>query len=586
MLGQAIKLAKELDYEKGEGQAYLFLAIPHDGPKTDLALKYYLRSAEILIKYDHPWAAYSLENAANIYRERGWYPEALDIALRSLAIYEKSQDTIQMAKVLSSIGYLNSKMGNYAECNRWQHKALATLGNIQHRDIRGTAIGRIGIAYDEMGIYDSAHFYNEKAIAIFRKMENDFFLSQWLGNQGNTFLKQGEYDLAEKYVLEAKSHQVTGPEKTNNFIVLGRIYTKTKRYQKASAALDSALHNALKYKQGKFKADAYYCKYQLSYELGNIKNALDNFVQYSSLQDSMLNAEKTEQIARMRTRYDTEQKEKALLIEKAENERLAKENALAKIRIYNRNKWIVGISSFTLISIFFMLFISQKRRRKAQAEKDAAIIEERERGMKAIFDAQEEERKRIAKDLHDGIGQQVSAIKMFFQSLSKSFINEKPEFKTDVEKINKMITDAGTDVRTISHQMMPRALTELGLVAALEDMVDKSFSKSEMDCNFEHYNISDRLPQHVEIGLYRIAQELLNNIIKHSNALKVDVQLMKMQSHCVLIVQDNGKGIDDDAKSDGIGMMNINNRLRSINGEMNMESGVGEGTTATIRIAL
>jgi len=175
---------------------------------------------------------------------------------------------------------------------------------------------------------------------------------------------------------------------------------------------------------------------------------------------------------------------------------------------------------------------------------------------------------------------------MFFQSLSNSFIIEKPELKEDVEKISKMITDAGTDVRTISHQMMPRALTELGLVAALEDMIDKSFSKSKVDCNFEHYNISDRLPQHVEIGLYRIAQELLNNIIKHSNAVKVDVQLMKMQNHCVLIVQDDGKGIDDDAKSDGIGMMNINNRLRSMNGEMNMESGSGEGTTATIRIAL
>jgi signal transduction histidine kinase len=232
------------------------------------------------------------------------------------------------------------------------------------------------------------------------------------------------------------------------------------------------------------------------------------------------------------------------------------------------------------------LFISQRNKRKSQAEKDAAIIEEREKGMKAIFEAQEEERKRIAKDLHDGIGQQVSAIKMFFQSLSKSFLNDKPEFKDDVEKISHMITEAGTDVRTISHQMMPRALTELGLVSALEDMVDKSFSKSEIKCTFEHYNVSDRLPQHVEIGLYRITQELLNNIIKHSGALMVDVQLMKVKNHCVLIVQDDGKGFGNKENSDGIGMMNINNRLRSLNGEMNMESASGQGTTATIRIAL
>jgi signal transduction histidine kinase len=316
------------------------------------------------------------------------------------------------------------------------------------------------------------------------------------------------------------------------------------------------------------------------------KKASDLYLEFKSMRDSLYNIEKDEKIEQIKVQYETEKKEKALLKEKAENERLEKEKALADIRVYNRNKWIIGISSVGLIIIFFLLFISQRNKRKSQAEKDAAIIEERERGMKAIFEAQEEERKRIAKDLHDGIGQQVSAIKMFFQSLSKSFLNDKPEFKDDVEKISHMITEAGTDVRTISHQMMPRALTELGLVAALEDMIDKSFSKSEINCKFEHYNISDRLPQHVEIGLYRITQELLNNIIKHSGALRVDVQLMKVKNHCVLIVQDDGKGLDDKDKSDGIGMMNITNRLRSLNGEMNMESALGQGTTATIRIAL
>ncbi len=583
---QAIDLARQLDYEKGVGMAYLFLALPYDGIKNDSALKYYKRSYNILAKIDHPWTAFSLENSANIYRERGWYPEALDVSLKSLVIYEKSKDTVQMAKVLSAIGYLYSKMGEYNECIVWQNKALASLSIIQHKEIIGTAIGRLGIAYDELGIYDSAHFYNQKAIAIFREMENDFLLSQWLGNIGNTYLKQGNFNAAEEYLNEAQNHLVTGQEKTNIFINQSKVFIETGRYNKAQIVLDSALANATKYKQRKFIADVYYRNYELSKKLGNESLALDFFILHDIFEDSLLNEEKTEQIAHMKVRYDTEQKEKALLIEKAENERLAKENALAQISVYNRNKWIIGISSVGLIVIFFLLFLSQRNKRKAQAEKDAAIIGEREKGMKAIFDAQEEERKRIAKDLHDGIGQQVSAIKMFFQSLSGSFINDKPELKEDVDKISKMITDAGTDVRTISHQMMPRALTELGLVEALEDMVDKSFSKSEIECNFEHYNVTDRLPANVEIGLYRIAQELLNNIIKHSKALKVDVQLMKMQNHCLLIVQDDGKGISEDAKSDGIGMMNINNRLRSLNGEMNMESGSGVGTIATIRIAL
>jgi len=583
---QAIDLAKQLGYKKGEGMAYLFLAIPYDGKNDDLAMKYYKQSSDILNKIDHPWTAFGYENSATIYRERGWYPEALDLSLRSLSVYEKSGDTLQMVKVLSAIGYLNIKMGDYTECIVWQNKALHLLGSIRNSELKGLAIGRIGIAYDEMGIYDSAHYYNEKAIAIFRADENDFYLSQWLGNIGNTYIKQSNYKVAEDYLNQAKDHLFTGPEKTNLLINMGKIYLETERYSNATSILDSAIHNAIIHKQNRFRAEAYYRKYELYKVQGSPSTALDFYIKYTAIEDSLLNEEKTEQIAHMKVRYDTEQKEKALLIEKAENERLAKEKALAEIKVYNRNKWIIGIASLSSIIILLMIAFSQRNKRKAQAEKDAAIIEEREKGMKAIFDAQEEERKRIAKDLHDGIGQQVSAIKMFFQSLSGSFVKDKPELKDDIEKISKMITDAGTDVRTISHQMMPRALTELGLVAAMEDMIDKSFSKSKVECNFEHYNIDDRLPQHVEIGLYRIAQELLNNIIKHSNAVKVDVQLMKMQNHCLLIVQDDGKGIDENANSDGIGMMNINNRLRSMNGEMNMESGMGEGTTATIRISL
>jgi len=124
------------------------------------------------------------------------------------------------------------------------------------------------------------------------------------------------------------------------------------------------------------------------------------------------------------------------------------------------------------------------------------------------------------------------------------------------------------------------------LVEAIEDMIGKSFPKDEIRCNFEHFRMEERLPEHVEIGLYRIVQELLNNIIKHSGAKKVDIQLMRVDTHCVLIVQDDGKGLSAKKDGQGIGMMNISNRLRTMNGELNLESDGDHGTMATIRIAL
>lgn len=319
---------------------------------------------------------------------------------------------------------------------------------------------------------------------------------------------------------------------------------------------------------------------------GQYKKASELYLEFKTIDDSLYIVDRDEKIEQIKVKYETEKKEKALLKERAENERLQKEKALTEIRLYNRNKWIIGIISASLILIFFILFISQRNKRKAQAEKDSVIISEREKGLKAVFNAQEEERKRIAKDLHDGIGQQISAVKMYFHNLSKGIIETKPELKEDILKVNKMISDTAADVRTISHQMMPKALLELGLVDALEDLLENNFFKTNVKYSFENFGLKKRLPSNVEIALYRIAQELFNNIIKHSGAQKVDVQLMKMESHCILIVQDDGLGIPESDTSDGIGMLNINNRLSTINGNLNMDSGKGEGTTATIRIAL
>jgi len=94
-----------------------------------------------------------------------------------------------------------------------------------------------------------------------------------------------------------------------------------------------------------------------------------------------------------------------------------------------------------------------------------------------------------------------------------------------------------------------------------------------------------RLPQNIEIGLYRIAQELISNIFRHSQAQKVNIQLVKKENHCILIVQDDGKGIVD-KNTDGIGIINMNSRLSALNGELNLESDSHNGTTAIVKIRL
>lgn len=202
----------------------------------------------------------------------------------------------------------------------------------------------------------------------------------------------------------------------------------------------------------------------------------------------------------------------------------------------------------------------------------------------AVFDATEEERQRIAKDLHDGIGQQMSGLKLAWQNLTISSKNLTEEEKNKLHELSKILDSTASEVREISHRMMPKVLEAFGLVPAIEEMLDKTLSLTPIKHQFEHYNFDQRLPKKTELALFRICQELINNVIKHANANFVSVQLFKNQNQIILMVEDNGKGISENDKSDGHGLLNIKSRLSTIQGQVNFEASENAGTTATVRI--
>jgi len=525
---------------------------------------------------------------ALIYHWRGQYEKALIEQKLVIDFFEQDHDTLNLANAFNNFGELHYELGNYSKAVE-----IHTL-NLKYRLAARDSVGfaatlhNLGNSLIYVGDTVKGLLYLDSSLTYFKKYNREDMIATVYHNTGTIFYRKGM--LEEGEVRLNKAINILNKlgykrDLASSLNTLGEIYRLQKKHNLALKTINKALSLSTSIDSDVYKAYAY----QYLSRIYADKQMWDSAYYYSKLlvicNNAVLKQESTDALHKYQVKYETERKEKELLKEKAEKEKLEKENAIIELEIANRNKWITTISGMSLFIILLILVISQRNKREVQAQKDAQIIKERERGLKAVFNAQEEERQRIAKDSHDGIGQQVSAIKLFFQSLVKEIMEVKPELNSSISKIKQMIDEAGQDVRSISHQMMPRALTELGLVDALEDMIDKSFTNSEIDCRFEHFNIKERLPQHVEIGLYRIAQELLNNIIKHSEAKSVDVQLMKMENHCVLIVQDDGKGITD-KKQDGIGMLNINNRLRTINGEMNMETGMGEGTTATIRIAL
>ncbi len=140
------------------------------------------------------------------------------------------------------------------------------------------------------------------------------------------------------------------------------------------------------------------------------------------------------------------------------------------------------------------------------------------------------------------------------------------------------------DLRTISHQMMPRALKELGIVSAMNDLLKESLTYIDITYSFEHFNMQERASNKIEITIYRITQELINNIIKHSKATDVSIQLFNSNNTIVLIVEDNGIGIANENNKKGIGLLNISSRLDMVNGTVDFEPSPKSGTLVTIKI--
>lgn len=242
----------------------------------------------------------------------------------------------------------------------------------------------------------------------------------------------------------------------------------------------------------------------------------------------------------------------------------------------------ISYFGFTVENILFVLALSHQQKYELE-QKNMLILEGKKQGLKAVIEAQEKEQRRIAKDLHDGVLQQIGGVIL----QSRNFMEQQglAEYKESIDLMQKL-EESSDELRNISHRMMPKALSELGIVAAIDDMLDNSLKYTNITYSFEHFNIKNRLPENIEITIYRVLQELINNIVKHSQAQKVNIQLFKNKKAVILIAEDDGIGIVDNSKKEGVGLLNINSRIDMIGGTSNFESKLNEGTLFTAKIPL
>jgi PAS domain S-box-containing protein len=205
----------------------------------------------------------------------------------------------------------------------------------------------------------------------------------------------------------------------------------------------------------------------------------------------------------------------------------------------------------------------------------------------ALIEGQELERKRIAKELHDGLGQSLTAIRLHLGALESDLQQFSVKNQSSLDKLKFILQSTVQEVKSISRDLMPSILQDYGLVKAVEFLCQTIDDANEIQVEFQHYGMEFSLDQTQTVGLYRVAQELINNAVKHSGAQRVNVQLIGHDQSVVLLVEDDGKGFDTKSPANThptFGLKNIQTRVKSLAGILEIDSRPGVGTFATVEI--
>lgn len=519
-----------------------------------------------------------------IEKNRANYEQALAHQLKAMSIFEAHEAFGFLATVCNDVGIIYKSMESYEKANEYYKRAYELAVKTENTNGQAMLLNNIGTIFDAQDQLDSALLYYSKAYAL--SVTHDLLQAQAvsLSNLGEIHARRNQFDKAASYFSKAlavdnRTEDAYGQiySHTN----LGNALTDLGIHKRARAHLDSALVLSKSLK-AKHLERRIYEVLSRSFELeGNYASALANYKLFRVLNDSIYDENKLEQFQELEVKYETEKKEREIA-------QLSEEQVASDLAISNQKNLILSLVSGLILVLGGGAFFIYQRRKRAEALLVDQELSFRKNLLDSTVIAEEKERQRIAKDLHDGLVQSLAALKLGVQNvLNKAGIEGEKRmlFQDHLDQIDQ----AANEARSISHQMMPRALMESGLVIAMDDMLHKTLGQSAMEYNFEHFGIGEeRFKQSIEIGLYRIAQELVNNILKHSKAKSCVIQIYKTKTHLILHVEDDGEGFkfQEKEKQSGIGLSNIFSRASSVNGEVNYEGGQPHETIANVRVPL
>ena len=523
----------------------------------------------------------------------GQFHTSLNYFVRALELAEQHADRFMVADIQNSMGAIHKKLKNYQKSLDLTYSALHIFSTLEKPFQQANCLSNLGSTYAEMHQLDSALEYYHKAYELDKALDIQWGIGHQLNNLAAVHDELGEDKQAMAYAEEGLAvREKLGQKKeiAESLIRVASLHNQLGQPDKGIAYALQAKKLSQDIASKQELRDAYLTLSQAYHQTGNYQKAYQLHVEYASLRDSIVNEEIALQINDLQARYESEKKEKEIAL-------LTQESAVQKAALARKNivlnAFIAGCILLSALIFVMIRFYQSKIKHKALlAQKNEEInrrkiqeLEQRQKliSMDAMVSGQEEERKRIAKELHDGLGSLLANVQMRFSTLQEHISKGKIEV---YQQANNLLDEACDEVRKISHNMMPGALVKFGLIPAIQDICDTIERTQNIKIDFQVLGMSERVEEKIEITLYRIVQELLNNILKHARATEIIIQMSLHDGYLTLIVEDNGIGFDiEEAKAKGgLGMQSLASRVKYIDGRLDIEATPGIGTTVTIEI--
>ncbi len=596
----AIPIAKANELDESLIKIYINLGIAYSqkGDFTQAEKNYFTALNDYSKSLSTERESVIYNNLGLMYLGKGEYLDAMESQQKALQIREELKDTLGMASSYLNIANINFYQSEYYQAIDYYKQALAIYEAKNIAYGKGQCYHNLGTIFQKVDSLDIAKIYLEKALNS-ESAKTSRGKAMALNMLGLVSLKQENYNEAKNYFNQSLEIQRKIDSKSQIIPTLNNLadlYNKISQPKTSLHYSQEALNLTKTTGAREYEKDVY-LNLSNSYELTNdYKRSVGYFKKYTTLKDSLFNKEKHQQIKELEIKYQSSQIEKELNIQKAEllkNKLVAKQKD-ASIKNEKIQKY-AAMSIMIILSIFIIVIIyNHKQKRKAALlllEKNEElnnqkitdlILNHRLESAKSAMEAQQKERIRIAQELHDGVGGSLAAVKLFVDSMRKTQNTE------ELQIIYDNINSTYEEVRSISHNLTPPKFEFASITDIVKDYITQisQHSKIEIILSAKPSLGWNELNESIQINIYRIAQELVNNIIKHANATKIEFSLELIDNTIKMSIIDNGVGFDINKKASGIGLQNIKNRINELQGECKIESEKAKGTSIYLSIPL